>query len=399
MRIALFTDTFVPSVNGVARVLGLLVEHANRLGHEIGVVSPEVEDRRWPGTAFHLRLPGVELPFYREVMACRPYLGREESRTLSAFAPDLVHLATEGLVGVAGRSWARGAGVPTVTSYCTNFPEYLAGYNLGFLENPVWNHLRRFHDEAVISFCPSEATRRELEERGFHRRFRIWGRGVDSDLFHPDRRSEELRRSLAPDADLVLVYVGRIAPEKRLDLLMDAFPRLQARSEARLALLLVGGGPALPELRARAPDGVVFAGYKSGDELAAHYASGDVFLFPSDTETFGQVVTEAMASGLPVVAPARGGVTDTVRHGGTGVLFAPGEVDDLVSATLPLLESSELRRDLGRRARLSVEARSWARVFDRLFGDYRDAWASARHTASWKAPGRLLAGRARQRQS
>jgi glycosyltransferase involved in cell wall biosynthesis len=140
---------------------------------------------------------------------------------------------------------------------------------------------------------------------------------------------------------------------------------------------------------------VVFAGYKGGDELAAHYASGDVFLFPSDTETFGQVVTEAMASGLPVVAPARGGVVDTVRHGDTGVLFAPGEVDDLVNTTLPLLENAELRRELGRRARLSVEARSWARVFDRLFSDYRDAWASGRDTA-WTSGRPPLAGRAWQ---
>ncbi len=376
MRIALFTDTFVPSLNGVARVLGLLVEHANRKGHEIGVVSPVMEDRDWPGTAFHLRLPGIELPFYQEFMACRPYVDREGIRTLDAFAPDLVHLATEALVGMAGRTWARGAGVPVVTSYCTNFPEYLAGYNLGLLEKPVWSHLRRFHDEAVLSFCPSEATRRELEAKGFHDRFRIWGRGVDAELFHPSRRGEALRRRLAPDADVVLLYVGRIAPEKRLDLLVDAFPEIQARSDARLALVLVGGGPAVAELQARAPDGVVFAGYQRGEDLAAHYASGDVFVFPSDTETFGQVVTEAMASGLPVVAPARGGVLDTVRPGRTGALFTPGSVEDFVESTLPLIERPHLRRALGARARLEAEARSWSRVFDRLFADYREVLSS-----------------------
>ena len=151
MRIALFTDTFVPSLNGVARVLGLLVEHANRRGHEVGVVTPSIEDRSWPGTAFHLRLPGVELPFYREFKACLPHLGREERETLRAFDPHIVHLATEALVGFAGRSWARSAGVPTVTSYCTNFPEYMAGYRMGLLEEPVWRHLRRFHESAVLS--------------------------------------------------------------------------------------------------------------------------------------------------------------------------------------------------------------------------------------------------------
>ena len=391
MRIALFTDTFVPSLNGVARVLGLLVEHANRRGHEIGVVSPVVEDRDWPGTTFHLRLPGIELPFYREFMACRPYVGREGSRTLDAFAPDLVHLATEALVGMAGRSWARAAGVPMVTSYCTNFPEYLAGYNLGLLEKPVWSHLRRFHDDGVLSFCPSEATRRELEARGFHDRFRIWGRGVDSELFHPRRRSEELRRSLAPDADVVLLYVGRIAPEKRLDLLVDAFPELQARTDARLALVLVGGGPAVPDLQARATDGVVFAGYQRGLELAAHYASGDIFVFPSDTETFGQVVTEAMASGLPVVAPSRGGVLDTVRPGKTGALFTPGSVEDFIESTLPLVQRPDLRRAQGARARLEAEARSWSRVFDRLFTDYREVLSSCNSSVTKETADRATA--------
>lgn len=373
MRIALFTDTFVPSLNGVARALGLLVEHARRHGHEVGVVSPRQEARDWPGTAFHIQLPGVELPFYREFKACRPYLGRRERETLEAFAPHVVHLATEAVVGLVGRSWARAADVPTVTSYCTNFPDYMAGYRMGLLEAPVWSHLRHFHDSAVLSFCPSEATRAELLERGFHDRFRIWGRGVDSVLFHPDKRSDELRRALAPEADVVLLYVGRIAPEKRLDLLLDALPAVQARTEKRLALVLVGGGPAREGLAARNVDGVHFAGYQRGEELAAHYASADLFLFPSDTETFGQVVTEAMASGLPVVVPARGGVMDTVRPGETGLLFRPGSVDDLVEQTLALIEAPARRRTLGMRARAGAEGRSWSRVFDQLFADYRDA--------------------------
>ena len=373
MRIALFTDTFVPSLNGVARVLGLLVEHANRRGHEVGVVTPSIEDRSWPGTAFHLRLPGVELPFYREFKACLPHLGREERETLRAFDPHIVHLATEALVGLAGRSWARSAGVPTVTSYCTNFPEYMAGYRMGLLEEPVWRHLRRFHESAVLSFCPSEATRTELAERGFHDRFRIWGRGVDSALFHPGKRSPALRRAVAPDADVILMYVGRIAPEKRLDLLLDALPRLQARTSLRLALVLVGGGPAVEGLAAREVPGVRFAGYQRGEALAAHYASGDVFFFPSDTETFGQVVTEAMASGLPVIAPARGGVLDTVRPGLTGLLFEPGSVDDLVEQASVLVDDAVLRKRLAVQARSAAEARSWDSVFDRLFSDYRDA--------------------------
>ncbi len=344
------------------------------------MIGPSVEDRDWPGAAFHIQLPGIELPFYREFKACLPHLGRDDRGTLDAFEPDLVHLATEALVGLVGRSWARSARVPTVSSYCTNFPDYMAGYRMGLLEGPVWSHLRRFHESAVLSFCPSEATRSELMKRGFHDRFRIWGRGVDSRLFHPAKRSDDLRRSLAPGADLILLYVGRIAPEKRLDLLLDAMPHLQARTPQRLALVLVGGGPAVEGLAAREVDGVHFAGYRSGEDLAAHYASSDLFLFPSDTETFGQVVTEAMASGLPVVAPARGGVVETVRTNETGILFEPGSVEDLVERALPLIEDGALRNRLGIEARNAAEGRGWHSVFDQLFADYEDA------VHGWNAP-------------
>lgn len=375
MRVALFSDTFLPTLNGVARTLALLVEHAGRAGHEVAVVCPRVQDRDHPGTALHLRVPGVELPFYRELHAARPWLKPSESRALRDFRPDVVHCATEALVGMAGRRWALRHGVPLVTSYCTNFPDYMAGYRMGMLENTVWRHLRRFHGSARLTLTPSQTTRRDLLARGFHPRIRIWGRGVDAELFHPGRRDPGLREEMAPGADVVLLYVGRIAPEKRVDLLLEAFPAIRAYASRTVALVFVGGGPALEELRAREVDGVHFAGYRRGEDLAAHFASGDVFLFPSDTETFGQVVTEAMASGLPVVAPARGGVLDTVVPGETGRLFEPGRVDRLVDAALGLVEDPGLRRRMGAAAREAATARSWQAVFDKLFADYGSAVA------------------------
>jgi len=391
MRIALFTDTFLPTLNGVARALGLLLEHAERAGHEVALVTPDIDGQDWPGVALHIRLPGPELPFYRELRAARPWLGAENRRRLADFDPHLVHCATEALVGMVGRRWARGNDVPFVSSYCTNFADYMAGYRMGFLEGAVWSTLRWFHGGAHTTFCPSQATLRDLESRGFHDRMKIWGRGVDADLFNPARRSRELRREMAGDAEVVLAYVGRIAPEKRVDLLIEAFPEIRERASRRVALVFVGGGPALDGLRERGVEGVHFAGYRRGEDLAAHYASADAFLFPSDTETFGQVVTEAMASGLPVVAPARGGVMDTVIPGETGYLFDPGDVDDLAEQALRIVEDDALRRRMAAEARRQAERRSWADIFRRLFDDYAETLSTGDTSVTAGTPNGMVA--------
>jgi glycosyltransferase involved in cell wall biosynthesis len=379
MRIALFTDTCLPTLNGVARALGLLIEHAATAGHEVALVSPQVSAEPHPGTSLHLQLPSITVPFYRELQAARPWLAGPERRALQDFDPELVHVATEAFVGSAGHRWARAQGVPLVTSYCTNFPDYLSSYGLGWAEGWCWRHLRDFHDQARITFCPSDATLKDLQLRGFHRRMRLWSRGVDAQLFKPERRSERLRHEIAPGADLVLMYVGRIAPEKRVDLLLDSFPRIRARAAGmgrRVALVLVGDGPALDPLKKQAGPDVHFTGYQRGEDLARHYASADLFVFPSDTETFGQVVTEALASGVPVVAPARGGVMDTVIPDETGRLFEPGDANDLIEQVLVLIGDDLLRRRLGQQARSAAERRSWAAIFAQLFDDYAAAGAA-----------------------
>lgn len=384
MRIALFTDTCFPTVNGVARALGLLIDHANARGHSVCLVSPNLADAPHPGASVHETIPGVRLPFYPELKAARPWLGARIRRALRRFSPDVVHVATEALVGAAGRRWALEHGVPLVTSYCTNFPDYLAGYRMGFGERACWSYLRRFHAAAAVTLCPSRATLRDLESRGFHTRLDLWTRGVDSELFRPDRRNEELRRTMAPDADIVLLYVGRIAPEKKIDLLIQALPRIRSGTGRRVGLVLVGGGPARARLEAAGHPDVHFAGYRRGVDLAAHYASADAFVFASDTETFGQVVSEALSSGLPVVAPDRGGVTDLVVAGETGLLFQPGRADQLAARAISLVEDPALRRRMGREGRKRAEGRSWEAVFDRLFETYDEA--SSARDASVTAP-------------
>lgn len=371
MRIALFTDTYLPTVNGVARALGLLVDHAAKYGHEVALVTPRIGSDPATGVTLHERLPGIALPPYPELQAARPWLSGAQRRRLEAFRPDVVHVATEALVGAVGRRFALRRGLPLVTSYCTNFPDYLPSYRLGWARGLLWRHLRRFHGAAHLTTAPSGATLAELEARDFRPPLALWSRGVDTQLFDPALRSDELRESLGVEENgVLLVYVGRIATEKRVDLLLESFGIVRRSSPVPVTLALVGDGPALPRLRAAAPEGVRFTGYRHGTDLARHFAAGDLFVFASDTETFGQVVTEAMASGLPVVAPARGGVRDTVRPGRTGYLFDPGNAEDMARRVLTLVHDGPRRRDMGRRARQAAEQRSWSDVFARLFDQY-----------------------------
>lgn len=372
MRIALFTDTFPPTVNGVARTLGRLVRHGVERGHQVAVISTRVSRDPWEHATHHHQLPGVPMPVYPELQIARP-LDRAGKRLLTAFHPDLAHVATESTVGWSGRRWARKRGVPLVSSFHTDFPAYLAGYGFGGLEKPVWRGLKAFHSRARITFCPSSATKKQLRENGFGHDIRIWSRGVDTEQFSPEYRSEAVRREVAPGAEKILVYTGRLAPEKRLDVLMEAFPLVRKALGPEVALVLVGDGPWMGRLREQAAEGVHFLGYRRGVHLAEAYAAGDVFAFPSDTETFGNVVTEALASGLPVVAPARGGVTDSVIPGKTGILVPPRDPESFAQALIRILSDDPLRKELAAGARAFAETRSWASILDCLLRDYQDA--------------------------
>ena len=371
MKIALFTDTYLPTVNGVARTLGHLVSHARRRGHELALVSSRVSPEPAPDTAFHHQLPGVPLPMYPELQLARP-LDREGKNRLDDFGPDLVHVATEATVGWSGRAWAKRRGVPLVTSFHTDWPAYMAGYGFGGLETTAWRGLQTFHAAARVTFCPSSSTLRQLRSWGFSHDLRIWGRGVDTEFFSPTHRSRELRAQIAPNGERVVLYVGRLAPEKRLHVLLEAFPLLRKALGEGVVLALVGDGPWRARLEEEATEGIHLLGYRTGLPLAQAYASGDVFAFPSDTETFGNVVTEALASGLPVVAPEKGGVVDSVIPGKTGVLVAPRDPVALSEAVVHLLSDEETRRILARGARNHALARSWTAVLDGLLEAYRE---------------------------
>jgi glycosyltransferase involved in cell wall biosynthesis len=311
------------------------------------------------------------VPVYPELKMALPRVG-EVARSLEEFAPQLVHLATESTMGLIGRWWAIRNGVPIVTSFHTNYAEYARGYRMGVFERGIWRYLRWFHAVARFTFYPSHDTGEALRAMGFRAPGRLWSRGVDAEAFSPSHRNAEVRARIAPGAKTILLFVGRIAPEKSCAVAMDVFARV--RSEfPDTALVFVGDGPARAELEAKKVPGVHFLGYRRGRELSEVFASGDLLLFPSGTETFGNVVLEAFASGIPAVVADRGGVRDTVVDGETGFRCRAGEAGDFAARLNTLLADPGLRSEMGRRAREVALTRSWESVFDGLFRSYREA--------------------------
>ncbi len=368
LRLLLVTETFPPEVNGVARTLGRWVEAFRARGHHVEVLRP-----RQPGEPAGRDLVyGMPLPFYPEVRVgvAGP---AKVAGVLRRVRPDLVHVATEGPLGLSALLAARKRSIPVASSFHTNFDHYASHYGLFGLDRLGLRYLRWFHNRTAVTLVPSRATRARLLAAGFAR-VEIWSRGVDAEVFSPAHRDEKLRQSLGLGADdPLLVYVGRLAPEKNLPALLSAFSRLRADVPAerrdRLRLALVGHGPLGDALRGSAPPGVVLAGVQRGEALSRWYASGDVFAFPSLSETFGNVVLEAQASGLPVVGFDCQGVNEQVESGVNGLLVPVG--DDLAPPLRRLCEDAGLRRRLGAAARARAERLDWKPIFDELECRYR----------------------------
>jgi glycosyltransferase involved in cell wall biosynthesis len=366
MRIALVTETFLPNVNGVVTTLCRLLEHLQARGHEAVLFAPVDAPPTYAGAEI-VPLKGVPLPLYPELKLTPPQPGL--TARLQRFRPDILHLAGLVTLGPTAHFAARRLHLPLVSTYHTNWPAYSSHYGMGFLRDIAYGYLRWIHNSCALTLCPSSATLADLRAHGF-RRLRLWGRGVDTQQFHPRFRSHAWRASVGlQPGEILLLYTGRLASEKRVDLLADALRGLE-----HTRLVLVGDGPARPALeRTLAGMPVYFAGYLGGETLATAYASADMFVFPSDTETFGQVVQEAMASGLPVAASRAGGALDLVHDGVTGVLFAPGSAADLRAAVRRIRGDPARLAAMGAASRAAAEQRSWSRVMDDLLEYYRQA--------------------------
>ena len=366
LRVAFVSETYPPEVNGVAGTVERFVSGLRGRGHAVQLIRP-----RQQADGLGIRMPvqqevlmrGLPIPRYPHLRMGIP-AGRSLMRLWDAWRPDVVHIATEGPLGWSALVAARQLGLPVTSDFRTNFHAYSQHYGIGWMRRPIMAYLRGFHNRCVTTLVPTEALRQDLLQAGFER-LQVVPRGVDTDRFGPAWRNAALRASwgAGPD-DLVVGCVGRLAAEKNLHLLVAAFRSLRAL-QPRARLVLVGDGPLQAELRASCPD-AVFAGTRTGSDLAEHYASFDLFLFPSLTETFGNVTTEALASGVPVVAFNYAAAGQLIVHGHNGALAPFGDAASFVARAVGLAADPMARMAMGAHARVSARALGWDGVVQRF---------------------------------
>ena len=362
LRIAYVTETYPPELNGVSLTVERAVRFLRSRGHNVELIRP-----RQPGEAAldagdELRTAGCPIPVYREMRFGVAGIGRLVRRFRST-APELVHLATPGPLAWAALAAARSLGIATTSEFRTNFHQYSRYYGVGALAAPVLGLLRRFHNLTERTFVPTRATERELAAYGFHN-LTLVGRGVDCAGFSPSQRSAELRRQWRAESAPVLLMVGRVAPEKNVELGLRAFESAR-QAQPGLRMVVVGDGPARVRLQAAHPD-VHFVGVQRGAALAAHYASADAFLFPSLTDTFGNVVLEALASGLPVVSFAVAAAAEHVADGVSGRLVAPEDESAYIAAVASLTARGVSLEPMRAAALAAARRASWAEVLMRF---------------------------------
>lgn len=362
MRVAIVTESFLPQVNGVTNSVLRVVEHLHDRGHEALIVAPGTGPEQYLHAPVR-RVRAVDLPVISSLPIGVP--SPKVHAALAEFEPDVVHLASPFVLGAAGLRSARRLGVPTVAVYQTDVAGFAAAYGLKHGARAAWRWIRRLHSAADRTLAPSLASVRALTEHGVPRVHR-WARGVDTELFAPWHADQRLRGLLAPHDELLVGYVGRLAPEKQVHRLaaLHGLPGVR--------VVVVGDGPEEESLRTLLPD-AAFLGFRTGSELATAYASLDVFVHTGPHETFCQAAQEAMASGLPVIAPDAGGPRDLVEPGRTGFLLEPHNDNRFAAelwSSVELLRQKSLRRRFGSTARLSVLDRTWPAVCDELLGHY-----------------------------
>lgn len=377
LRLALFSDTCLPQINGVSRTLARLLDAVHARGgaarmftvHDPAASTSDdsngsvATDRASP-----VRYPSRSFWAYDSLRLAWPSR-RAVQRDVSAFAPTLIHAATEFGVGLAGRAMARRGGIPFVSSYHTNFAAYAAYYRLGMLRAPAWSYLKWFHNGGLRTYCPTQSIVTDVNAHGF-RRTALWSRGIDTEQFAPHFRSDELRRTIgASDDTLVVSYVGRLAAEKGLRVALDALRLVDVARPGKMRFAAIGDGPLQRDVADQAPPGSWIPGALHGRGLSAAYASSDVFLFPSVTDTFGNVLLEAMASGIPVLAFEAGPTRELVADD-RGWLVQPVNAAALAAQLVRIIDARAAVVHAGKQALSHARTRTWDRVWDALITDY-----------------------------
>ena len=358
MKIAFFTETFLPKVDGIVTRLTKTIEFLVKNGDEVIVFCPEGSPENFKGAKI-IGVAAMPLPLYPELKLGLP--GPAVSEALDEFKPDLIHVVNPAVLGLGGIWLAKTNDIPLIASYHTHLPKYLEHYGMGMLEPLLWELLKAAHNQALLNLCTSTAMVSELESKGI-RRTALWQRGVDTNSFKPEYRNKNMRKKLLgnfPDTGSLLIYVGRLSAEKQIERIK---PVLEKIPDASLAL--VGDGPHRNQLEKIFENTKTnFIGYLAGEELASAYASGDIFLFPSSTETLGLVLLEAMAAGCPVIGANKGGIPDIINDGVNGCLYNPDEKDSgeesLISATTKILEDRNKKEKMRLAAREEAEKWDW----------------------------------------
>jgi glycosyltransferase involved in cell wall biosynthesis len=365
-HICVVTETYPPEINGVALTLARLVEGLRAQGHAVSVVRPHQETSE--GLGFHcdpelIMVPGLPLPGYRGLHVGLPAGGLLRD-CWTHHRPDVVYVATEGPLGWSAVRTAQRLGIPVFSGFHTNFHSYSRYYRAGWLQQLIFRYLCGFHNRTRGTVVPSADLRDRLQALGF-KNVSILGRGVDSQLFTPERRCAALRYHWGvSDNDLAILYVGRVAPEKNLELAIEAYRAMKRFSDA-VKFVMVGDGPLCATLQKEHTD-LIFSGVHTGERLAKHYASADVFLFPSETETFGNVTLEAMASGLVVIAYDYAAAKMHITHGETGVLAPYGDAKAFVALAAKLVREPQSLAKIRRQAREYAASVDWQRIVERF---------------------------------
>lgn len=369
MRVAYFTDTFYPEINGVTNTLSYLSEYLDQKGIDNIFFAPDYEkpeQNKFKGKAH--RFKGVKTLIAPESRLSLPFYPFHKEK-IEEFAPDIVHITDQLGIGRLGIKYAQEFSIPIVMSYHTNFDQYLKFHNLQYLDNILWSYTKRFYGKADLTLCPSMDTLNSLKGRGFEK-LGIWSRGIDTKTFNPSYRNEETRIKLGGKDKLLFLYVGRISAEKDLDTLLESIKLVNAQLGEQVQFVFTGLGPYMSTLEQSGIKNIVLTGAKKGKELSEIYASCDAFVFPSGTETFGNVLLEAMASGLPTLCVNSGGVLDFAKDYENSIICENQNARSIADGIITLAQNSMLRGIIAKGALATAEQRSWNSIFNKLINDY-----------------------------
>lgn len=368
MRIVYFADTYYPEINGVTNTLSRLHQYLEQQGiaHMFFVPEYRPEDETSEDIR---RFKGIQIPFSpNSRLAILNY--RQMKEEVEKFQPDLIHVVTEFTIGNAGLKIAKELNIPLVTSYHTNIEQYLEFFHAKFLEKPVRHYFRNFHSQAERTFCPSWQTYRQLEDQGY-RNLALWSRGVDTELYSPQKRTGIWRRQFGEDKFLCL-YVGRLSFEKGLDVYLEAIRKVNCKYHEKIMFLFAGDGPFRKEMESCGIDNIKLIGFVRGEMLAQLYAESDLFVFPSGTETFGNVLLEAMASGCPCICTDSGGVMDFAKNRENAWVVPYRDSQALAEGIQKIIEEPLLRQRLSLGALRTAKVRSWEGVMEKLICAYQE---------------------------